>query len=287
MSDDTYLIYQLKDTSDMRILRFEPLDSIKAAGQTVEWGNYNHIYTGVLEAKDNSAVVELETVFVRFNNDHSQDFTGHSLSTSDIVVLCHDGQTAAYYVDSFDYVSVPEFMDAPYKYYSMQRPVDIATYPITEGSPASFINFDKREWCENATFRAWGYLAYNTPLTQKQIDDYELRAASGNPDHIQLSPYQLEAQTQIVGKWEKAHHVSEVKRLTWWHSDYGVFIKKDWITNELITERFRDIAGYKSHAVEKKAAPKRITEQLADAEKHVDRKGDSPTKNKYKSYEDR
>lgn len=45
-----------------------------------------------------------------------------------------------------------------YRYYSTQRPVDLGT------------------------MRAWGELAYLKPLTEKQMEDYELRPAPGNPD---------------------------------------------------------------------------------------------------------
>jgi hypothetical protein len=33
--------------------------------------------------------------------------------------------------------------------------------------------------------------------------------------------------TQVVGKWEKQHRVQDVKRLTWWYPDFGVFMPKD------------------------------------------------------------
>ena len=296
MIDNAYLIYQLKDGVDTRQLQFETLDRVKAAGRAVEWGNYNHVYTGALETKDKPAVVDLEMVFIHLNTNRPQDFTGHSLSTSDIVVLCRNGQAVAYYVDSSDYREVPEFLDAPYKYYSTQRPVDIATYPKTESGPVNFTNFDKRELCGNATFRAWGYLAYDAPLTQKQISDYELRAASGNPDRVRLSPYQMEAQTQIVGKWEKAHRVPDVKRLTWWYSDFGVFVKKDWVKNEQVAERIGQITGAKSHTAEKTSiseingkptTTKPIRAQLADAAKKIERGADTSVKNKSKSHEDR
>lgn len=39
-------------------------------------------------------------------------------------------------------------------------------------------NFDSRMFVENDSFRAWGYLEYKQPLTEKQISDYELRAAT-------------------------------------------------------------------------------------------------------------
>lgn len=69
-----------------------------------------------------------------------------------------------------------------YKYYSTQRPADIGTFPKTENGPLRLVNFDKRENVEQGRFLAWGYLVYDAPLTEKQMDDYELRAAPGNPD---------------------------------------------------------------------------------------------------------
>ena len=69
-----------------------------------------------------------------------------------------------------------------YKYYSTQRPVDIGTFPKTDGGPVRFENFNKREEVEQGKFKAWGYLVYDAPLTEKQIADFELRAAPGNPD---------------------------------------------------------------------------------------------------------
>jgi len=69
-----------------------------------------------------------------------------------------------------------------YKYYSTQRPVDVGTFPKTENGPVEIVNFDKRENVEAGKIQAWGYLVYCEPLTEKQIDDYELMAAPDNPD---------------------------------------------------------------------------------------------------------
>jgi len=69
-----------------------------------------------------------------------------------------------------------------YKYYSTQRPVDINTFPKTENGPIRIANFDVRESVESGSFKAWGFLIYDAPLTEKQIADYELRAAPDNPD---------------------------------------------------------------------------------------------------------
>ena len=69
-----------------------------------------------------------------------------------------------------------------YRYYSTQRPVDIGTFPKTENGPLYLVNFDKRDSVEQGRFLAWGYLVYDAPLTEKQMADYELRAAPGNSD---------------------------------------------------------------------------------------------------------
>ena len=54
--------------------------------------------------------MSLEGIFERFNLDHPKDFKGHSLSVSDVVVLHQNGRDTAYYVDSFGYQQVPEFL---------------------------------------------------------------------------------------------------------------------------------------------------------------------------------
>ena len=70
-----------------------------------------------------------------------------------------------------------------YRYYSTQRPVDLGTFPKPPGNaPVEIINFDERRMVEGGTMRAWGELAYWKPLTEKQMEDYELRPAPGNPD---------------------------------------------------------------------------------------------------------
>ena len=52
----------------------------------------------------------LEAIFEKFNLDHPEDFRGHSLSVSDIVVLHQNGQNTAHFVDSFGYTEIPDFL---------------------------------------------------------------------------------------------------------------------------------------------------------------------------------
>ncbi len=102
---DTFTIYQLKDGDGMRDYHFEPYDRLQAAGLSVDATNYDLIYTAPL-APD----MTLEDISIRFNIDHPADFKGHSLSTSDVVVLHQNGQNTAYYADSYGYREVPEFL---------------------------------------------------------------------------------------------------------------------------------------------------------------------------------
>ena len=58
----------------------------------------------------------LDSIYERFNLQHSADFRGHSLSISDVIVMHQNGQDQAYYVDSFGFKQVPEFFsDNPLK----------------------------------------------------------------------------------------------------------------------------------------------------------------------------
>ena len=71
-----------------------------------------------------------------------------------------------------------------YRYYSTQRPVDIATYPQPEGnSPAMIINYDedRRRPVAGGRLCAWGGILYPHPLTKRQMEDYELKPAPDNP----------------------------------------------------------------------------------------------------------
>ena len=65
-----------------------------------------------------------------------------------------------------------------YKYYSRMRPISPGTFPNQNGNkPIEIVNFDNRQYVENDSFMAWGYLIYANPLTKEQIEEYELRNA--------------------------------------------------------------------------------------------------------------
>lgn len=97
-------IYQLKDTEETRDIRFMSMDYLEMKGIPVSRENYELVYTGEL-----AEGMSLEDIYTQFNIDHPADFTGHSLSVSDVVVLHQDGENTSHYVDSVGYREVPEF----------------------------------------------------------------------------------------------------------------------------------------------------------------------------------
>ena len=106
----SFSIYQLKGGSETLDYRFEPLDSIHRNGLSVKPENYELVYEAPLTAKD-----DLESIYTRFNVDRPVDFTGHSLSVSDIVVLHQGGKDAAHYCDRVGFSEVPEFLQPAQK----------------------------------------------------------------------------------------------------------------------------------------------------------------------------
>ena len=105
---DTYAIYQLKRDDATANLRFMNSEYLQKKGIEPQYENYELVYTGAL-TKDGSRVEKLEDLYRVFNIEHPQDFTGHSLSVSDIVALKQAGVVSYHYVDSIGYKELTNF----------------------------------------------------------------------------------------------------------------------------------------------------------------------------------
>ena len=103
-AENTFTIYQLKDDVPVDF-HFRPLEEIQGKGLAVDPANYEKIYTAPL-----TPGTTLEGIFEKFNIDRPEDFKGHSLSVSDVVVLHQNGRDTAHYTDSIGFVEVPEFL---------------------------------------------------------------------------------------------------------------------------------------------------------------------------------
>ena len=103
---DLYTIYQIREGSPAGVFEFMGMDYIRQKGMEIRPEDYQEVYVGALVPG-----TTLEDLYIQFNGPKMpEDFTGHSLSVSDIVVVHKDGEDHAYYVDRFGYEEVPEFL---------------------------------------------------------------------------------------------------------------------------------------------------------------------------------
>ena len=127
--EDRYGIYQIVDGTRADDFQFMGMDAFDRQGIPVLREDYQLVYSGILGEEDS-----LDSIFEKFNLDRPEDFKGHSLSVSDIVLLHEDGRNTAHFVDSFGFREVPDFLilseervytllsgDKPDKYFMIQR----------------------------------------------------------------------------------------------------------------------------------------------------------------------
>ena len=103
----TFKIYQLPSGEKYHGVRFESMDRLKADGVQLNKDDYELMYEGeVGEFRGNAT---LEALYTQFNTAHPEDFRGHSLSVSDVIVISVDGKDTAYFCDSFGFTEMPDF----------------------------------------------------------------------------------------------------------------------------------------------------------------------------------
>ncbi len=105
MIPDHYEILQLKPGPDLHQYRFLGLNQLNRYGLKADPENYSCVYSGSLEPG-----MDAETLYYRFNMERPKDFYGHSMSVSDIVVLCRNGISEAWYCDRVGFRLLPGFI---------------------------------------------------------------------------------------------------------------------------------------------------------------------------------
>ena len=109
----SYRIYQIRDDLPDRHERmFQNLSTLRSDGKDVIFDAYSAVYEGSLNGTGSgkTTMEVLDGLFEKFNIAHPDDFRGHSMSVSDIVVLQENGAEKAYYVDSLGFQEVPQFL---------------------------------------------------------------------------------------------------------------------------------------------------------------------------------
>ena len=89
------------------------MEYLRQKDMQVSHDNYGAVYSGSLPPGTDSRDA-LDNIYTRFNIDRPQDFTGHSLSVSDIIVLRQQGRASCHYVDSWGFKELPQFLPENY-----------------------------------------------------------------------------------------------------------------------------------------------------------------------------
>ena len=139
-SEKQFGIYQITARDPEHDYRFMNLDFVKRHGMEVNRADYELVYTEPLTEKDT-----LEAIYERFNIQRPTDFTGHSLSVSDVVVLNDGKSIKACYVDSIGFTELPDFFK--------ERKMDLKKETILDEQLQEIEIFDKPGLFSNSRLR--------------------------------------------------------------------------------------------------------------------------------------
>ena len=114
----TYEILQIKDGSDGEHYRFWGMNYVQKKGLQINVGDYESKYQGELKPGET-----LDTLYERFNLYRPEDFTGHSLSVSDVIVLKSGGDKKAFYVDYVGFSERKDFFEERFERTERQKKI--------------------------------------------------------------------------------------------------------------------------------------------------------------------
>lgn len=114
----TYEILQIKDGSNGEHYRFWGMNYVQKKGLQINVGDYESKYQGELKPGET-----LDTLYERFNLYRPEDFTGHSLSVSDVIVLKSGGDKKAFYVDYVGFSERKDFFEERFERTERQKKI--------------------------------------------------------------------------------------------------------------------------------------------------------------------
>ena len=104
-----YGLLQLNENlanSELSRRMFASLDRLHKAGLMVDICAYVPVHGDKAEGENVDDI--LEGLFTKYNMNIPEDFKGHSMSVSDLVLLKVDGAWRAYYTDTFGFADVTD-----------------------------------------------------------------------------------------------------------------------------------------------------------------------------------
>ena len=103
-----YEIEQLKNTPEGRKALFMSFEQTQRDGGVFH-RNYEVVARGGIEAGSRQEAAE--KLFRKYNLEIPADYTGRSLSVSDIVTLIDPKETSSWFCDNLGFVKIKEFAD--------------------------------------------------------------------------------------------------------------------------------------------------------------------------------
>lgn len=192
-------IYQLRKDAD-RGLAFTSLRELEKAGINVSIDNYELVYHGELQDGET-----LEGIYERFNINQPKDFTGHSLSISDVVVIDYPGSFSAYYCDRSGFKEMPEItQDLVQWREELQQDVDIANYEKCQQS----------DWQPAQTAEKRPPAGVDATRVHELRENYD--AETNDPDTQDWRNDLTPAEEDLIKRWDKQYDtgVAELARDT-------------------------------------------------------------------------
>lgn len=119
-----YGIYQITKGSPGEEYLFWGTDFVKKHGLEISGQDYSLVYSGTAESGET-----LDSLYEKFNLYRPEDFTGHSLSVSDVIVWNDGKGTKAYYVDSYGFKELPDFVRQREQEMVQDESVDESIFP--------------------------------------------------------------------------------------------------------------------------------------------------------------
>ena len=103
MHRDSFEIWQLRPDESTAKLLFMNSGYLAKNSLTVDFANYEQTYRAALRPSDT-----LDRIYERFNVHRPEDFHGHSLSVSDLIVVRQSAGVKVFFVDSFGFKDVTQ-----------------------------------------------------------------------------------------------------------------------------------------------------------------------------------
>lgn len=141
-----FKIYQMKSGEEYHYNRFESLENNKGK---INIDDYEVVYSGFMdEYTGNTLAEKLESIYAEFNTHLPDNYFGHSLSMSDVIVT----DDKAFYVDTIGFAEFPEFFK--------EKEIVLSNDEHEKSEPAVNIPEQKREPVDRG------------PVTMRKVGDF-------------------------------------------------------------------------------------------------------------------